>query len=42
MDCNNEVKIEEIMGLEQEWKDAFILGANKIFIKKLVEADMNS
>ena len=33
VDCNNEVKIEEIMGLEQEWKDAFILGANKIHQK---------
>ena len=33
VDCNNEVKIEEIMGLEQEWKDAFILGANKIHEK---------
>ena len=33
VDCNNEVKIEEITGLEQEWKDAFILGANKIYDK---------
>lgn len=30
VDCNKEVKIDEIMGLEQQWKDAFILGANKI------------
>ena len=33
VDCNNEVKIEEITELEQEWKDAFILGANKIYDK---------
>ena len=30
VDCNNEVSIEEIEGLEQSWKDAFILGANRI------------
>jgi len=30
VDCNNEVTVDEIMGLEQSWKDAFILGANKI------------
>ena len=30
VDCNNEVSIQEIEGLEQSWKDAFILGANRI------------
>ena len=30
IDCNNEVSIEEIMKLEQSWKDAFVLGANRI------------
>ena len=30
VDCNNEVTVQEIEGLEQSWKDAFILGANRI------------
>lgn len=30
IDCNKEVSIEEIMELEQSWKDAFVLGANRI------------
>ncbi len=30
VDCNNEVSVDEIMELEQSWKDTFILGANRI------------
>tara|TARA_X000000368_G_scaffold396741_1_gene365268 strand:- start:1862 stop:3388 length:1527 start_codon:yes stop_codon:yes gene_type:complete len=31
VDCNNEVSIDEIMSLEQSWKETFILGANRIY-----------
>ena len=31
VDCNNEVSVNEIMELEQSWKETFILGANKIY-----------
>ena len=31
VDCNNEVTVDEIMSLSQDWKNAFIMGANKIY-----------